>query len=774
MDLTSSPQLQTDDSSGFSKESSLPPLLQTNNEAWKDFPWIKFPGYTKTTRSGVLTSWIWRYGFDIELQMNPKQKKWVCQRCIKKWEPISFNACGIANAEHHLREAHSLDDPTGKRKRKRREESPFLPVKQRTIDMIFNLNAHLPRDQAIINALKTNFVKEAFQQCLVNWIVDANLPFRTLEHPRLRQAFKYTNPLVKDSNTMINHTTIRNRLIAEFNSNKDVIKQTLRKSPGLIHIAFDGWRSRNQHTLFGITCCYLDPAFHLQKLVLGLPELRDSHTGANIANEIANILDEYDINDKIGYFSLDNASNNDTAMASLATKYEWTDKGSDRRIRCFGHILNLAVKAFLFGNDSDKFNDDIPESEVFEEEAHTLWLKTGPVGKLHNLVTWIRRSDSLTQSFLKLQEEWNDKHPANRRKVLHLIQDNATRWLSQYYMIERALLRREVIEDLWDEQSKLWKRSKKKNIPFCLRPESQLTDDDWKILEKMRLILEDFERVLKEMEGDGQQRQRRDGSITALGVIWEVLPAFEFLLATLEKAKTDSFHLPFENRWRISVNSAWVVLDKYYRRLDETPVYYAAVSLHPKYRFKYFEEWWSPNTQWISSAKNIVKNLWENQYKYQLLGDAAMTLCIRQPKKTRTLFDCYRTANPLLLSQLDADEDDAPEDEFDRWLLDTHPNDSKVSDPFEYWMLKQEEYPHLSRMAIDILSVPPMSAEPERLFSVSGAMVAPRRSRLEASTIGIAMTLRSWLRAGLIKESIIEREEVAIGEGNGDSENEAV
>jgi hypothetical protein len=333
---------------------------------------------------------------------------------------------------------------------------------------------------------------------------------------------------------------------------------------------------------------------------------------------------------------------------------------------------------------------------------------------------------------------------------------------------ERALARKEVIEDLWDEQSKEWKRAgKKKNLPLCLRPESKLTDEDWRTLERMHTILVNFERVLKEMEGDGQQRQRRNGSTTALGVIWEVIPAFEFLLATLEKAKVDASHLPDENRWKISINSAWAVLDKYYRRLDEIPVYYAAVALHPKYRFKYFEEWWSNHPAWIQSAKDSVRDLWNTEYKYRPLGDTTTTprnphSC--RPTKTRTpfdTFDSFRTATP---SSLQDNKDEVPEDEFDRWQEDTHPNDGAVDDPFQYWSLRQEEYPRISRMAIEILSVPPMSTEPERLFSVSGAMVTPRRTRLESSTISIAMTLRSWLRAGLVKQSILEMTEETLKE----------
>ena len=48
------------------------------------------------------------------------------------------------------------------------------------------------------------------------------------------------------------------------------------------------------------------------------------------------------------------------------------------------------------------------------------------------------------------------------------------------------------------------------------------------------------------------------------------------------------------------------------------------------------------------------------------------------------------------------------------------------------------------------MTVPAMSAEVERLFSAVGLMVAPLRNRLDAGTIGLIQTLRSWLKAGII------------------------
>jgi hypothetical protein len=48
-------------------------------------------------------------------------------------------------------------------------------------------------------------------------------------------------------------------------------------------------------------------------------------------------------------------------------------------------------------------------------------------------------------------------------------------------------------------------------------------------------------------------------------------------------------------------------------------------------------------------------------------------------------------------------------------------------------------------MAIDILSIPAMSAEPERLFSKAKITITDRRNRLGVSTIEQLECLKSWL-----------------------------
>ena len=56
----------------------------------------------------------------------------------------------------------------------------------------------------------------------------------------------------------------------------------------------------------------------------------------------------------------------------------------------------------------------------------------------------------------------------------------------------------------------------------------------------------------------------------------------------------------------------------------------------------------------------------------------------------------------------------------------------------------------LSLMAIDILSIPPMSDELERVFSGARRIVSWDRGQMEAETIEIRECLKHWKRSGIL------------------------
>jgi hypothetical protein len=55
-------------------------------------------------------------------------------------------------------------------------------------------------------------------------------------------------------------------------------------------------------------------------------------------------------------------------------------------------------------------------------------------------------------------------------------------------------------------------------------------------------------------------------------------------------------------------------------------------------------------------------------------------------------------------------------------------------------------YPNLSKMALDILLIPSMSTDPERLFLGVKISVSDRRNRLRIYTLEALECLKSWLK----------------------------
>ena len=64
-------------------------------------------------------------------------------------------------------------------------------------------------------------------------------------------------------------------------------------------------------------------------------------------------------------------------------------------------------------------------------------------------------------------------------------------------------------------------------------------------------------------------------------------------------------------------------------------------------------------------------------------------------------------------------------DKLELWQSSWEDGDNDVRDPISYWHERKRRYPRLSRMALDFLTIQPMSAECERIFAAAGRMVTP-------------------------------------------------
>ena len=458
-------------------------------------------------------------------------RRWVCKHCIriKSPRPRSFAEKGIQNANTHLFREHGIRAPDEGTKSSAQKGAEKVKAKdQRSLADVMKLDTRISREQDIANNLVRGFDRKHFQRLLLEWIIEENHSFCVCEQGRLRRIFEYLNPLVEITDANISRTTIRHKVLASYEAHKEKVAVVLRKSPGLIHISFDGWKTGNRHSLYGVTCFFRDENSRPCKLVLGAPDLRARHLGHNIATEILDVLAAYGIQDKIGYFTLDNAESNDKAMEVIGGKLGFV--GSTRRGRCFGHSLNLSAKALLFGHNVEAFEGQLSGAAPLSEAEHTLWRRKGPVGKLHNLVADVRRSDQLTYLLRSMQRSEFDISPDPKIKAsspLDLAIDNDTGWQSQLYMIRRAISLRPFLEQLILKHRQQWEqdnRSKRtggiikstKEPRICMH-ENQLTGNDWTVLEHLIKLLGFYEDAVRTLEGGGHLRKRKRGWVGFYG-----------------------------------------------------------------------------------------------------------------------------------------------------------------------------------------------------------------------------------------------------------------
>ena len=322
-------------------------------------------------------------------------------------------------------------------------------------------------DQALLN------------EALVSLVTQANLSFRIVESPEFQSFCQILNPAAKDYLTTA-HSTVRSLAETMWQSQKDLLRKRVQSALSSIHISLDIWTSPNRVLLLGI-CGHF---FHRnsEKLCKSLLALRPvaSHSGEAQFETLLNVLQDYGIIRKIGAIVCDNATSNDVLCRILSTYLEEEEdirwKPVFHRVRCIGHVINLAVLGFLFPGGRIERPELIPESDAEEAASPPRTVKNmGPLGKLHNIAVYIRNSPNRTKEFKDL---------AGRTITL----DNRTRWNSWFLMVEAAMECHSAIDVFVKNHSDL--------------DDDYLERSDWKKLEQTRGFLKPFYQATMHAQGD--------------------------------------------------------------------------------------------------------------------------------------------------------------------------------------------------------------------------------------------------------------------------------
>ncbi|KJZ68349.1 hypothetical protein HIM_12258 [Hirsutella minnesotensis 3608] len=463
-------------------------------------------------------------------------------------------------------------------------------------------------------------------------------------------------------------------------------------------------------------------------------------------------MESYEIGQNVGFFMTDNASSNDTCIRELARRYSVIKPKS--RLRCVGHMLNLIVKALLFGQGVGKLEKQLCGAS--DEERFEIWRKHSFIGKLHNFCVWVNRSDQrreqLKRYILRACEEGSIEQLYTRVLV-----DGGIRWNSAYAMIQRAVKLHHAIDLFFPNYCY-------SGVGYDIS-QDVLTPQDWIDLHHFLDILRPFKDLTKRMEG----RAIKAGLEGSHGSLHETIESFDVLFKKLQEAGRFADDHPdvVSTYYSHAIDAARIKLEEYFGLTDATPAYRCAVALHPANKFAYFELEWSHNKQWISEAKSVVQEVfaeYEDAYMEADAADHEEALSLAQGEVAADKAgDDLVALDPLqearkrrqMPAELAASGKGRGKrarltSELDEFMARNNKADSEVEDPLQWWICHAADYPVLSQMAFDLFTCPAMSAECERVFSQTKKAITDERNRLSSNTVAAIECQKHLLRSGML------------------------
>lgn len=724
---------------GEAQDESLDAELQDDFDG---IDWDRLKKYIKPLATQrAKKSWVYRHGYRVALKRDPTRIFFVCRYCHKNYIPggIYETTKSTSSAGQHCMgnaRGHGLT-PTGK----------AAPKPYSTLQRLLFTNQ---LSQSAANEL-SGFNIQRFRLAAVEWLVENNHPLSEFEKPAFRRMIEAANPSAEAA-VWASHHSVARYIMRLYDYTRPRVVNDLSDALSKIHISFDGWTTKGgKRGFLGIVAHYVNKHGNLIDLPIALPQLAGSHSGKAMAGVILQTLQQFNIDERaIGYFVLDNASNNDTAIEEIAKKLRFN--AGHRRLRCGPHTINLIGQALLWGRNTSAYNNDaseIPDEDNFMRS----WRREGPIGVLLDIIGYIKTPQQYAQ-FARFQQlahlELPADAPADARKILEPIKPVVTRWNSYYECFERAVKLQSAVNAyasshitrVRDEDFFAISRNNKlSNAPAWMRTNG-LTAHDWAVITEYMDALKPLKMATKRLEGRGKKG--------GFGAIAEIIPVFEYLfnyyedrVKIYEAVNYNEHDEAPEDHFVINLKAAWAKANDYYEKLDDTPIYYTATLLHPYYS-TYCEQVWADKPDWLEANNSAFRALWA-EYNTPIVRP-------RRPQPSVRLYDMDDAIDSILAP---VNPEDETEDEYDRWKR-CEPRCGKDSEyaqePIKYWMSLRDRYPNLSRLALDVLSIPASSCECERMFSELGDLLEPRRRNISPQLLAAIQCVRRWIRAGFSRD----------------------
>jgi hypothetical protein len=189
------------------------------------------------------------------------------------------------------------------------------------------------------------------------------------------------------------------------------------------------------------------------------------------------------------------------------------------------------------------------------------------------------------------------------------------------------------------------------------------------------------------------------------------------------------------------------VFEKYYSKIEKSPVYLLALILNPSQRSRYLKDNLKTK-RLVDERLNICKSFWASWRESHACDNIPSSRAEKRPVEPKHLSEYGK-----IRAQLHAFQRPRSQDEFDDYLSQEQ-TDLGERTAIEWWFgsVQRHRFPHLSLLAIEILSIPAMSDEPERVFSGCRRTVSWERSQISPTELERMECLKHWMQRSVYLE----------------------
>lgn len=457
-----------------------------------------------------------------------------------------------------------------------------------------------------------------------------------------------------------------------------------------------------------MTCHYITESFELKEIILAIKYLQYPHTANRIQETLEEIINQWNLREKIFFCTTDNAAN----MKKMLNQISWI-----KRLSCTAHTIQLVVgKGLLL--------------------AETLIARAK---RVINFFSTPKQNERLIAAQKdNLNDLDSDMAKESRKYFLHAITDVDTRWSSTYFAWERLILLKPFIDNVLSTMALSKDPETKKDLKRL--KEINLTDNEYECIRDLIEVLGPFAEVTEYLEGSHYSTMGFMGpAIEKLKKEFAPLASnnahsnvdlespdnafdehnFEDAVEESEPGATRKIKISNPVNTYGLVNSVrsdlYNALQFYFPIISEEG--FLAAILDPRWKNLSF----STNEQHELAQKNF-RDVYE-------IAKTSSSATIKDP--SNNLLGIKKKKSCLYQRSILESEDiiNSNDDEVDRYLAISQ--QAKSINALEWWNIYKKEFPILSELARKFLAIQATSAASEWLFSDAGNIMTAKRTSMK-------------------------------------------